>query len=96
MSPTLKRRLLLVDDDLDVLTSLGNVLTAAGYEVIQASEGAEVPIIAIAGGEGALHDSLLEDAKRLGGVATLRKPFNAPALLALVARTLANAHPDES
>src|SRR5215213_3485388 len=121
----LKRRVLLVDDDREVLASLGTVLTHAGYEVIQASDGAEgiriwrqlnggdlaiinlfmpgkdavdtiaelraynpgLPIIVISAGEGTRQEALLTEAKLSGVVATLEKPFNPHALLALVART---------
>ena len=132
MIDVLKRRILLVDDDQDVLATLGSVLTAAGYEIIPASSGAHavriwrelkggdlvivdlfmpekngletilelrafspgVPIIAISGVSGPLE--LLEDAKLLGAVATLQKPFSNRALLGLVATTLANTDRDES
>jgi CheY-like chemotaxis protein len=41
MTRTLKRRILLVDDDPDVRRSLGNTLAKAGYEVITAADGVE-------------------------------------------------------
>jgi CheY-like chemotaxis protein len=134
MSEALKRRILLVDDDPEVLWSLGQVLMNAGYEVLKATDGAEalrlwrelnggdlvildlfmpekssletivelrayspgVPIIAISRGGSAGRVDLLENAKLLGAVATLEKPFSSHALLALVARTLANADRDNS
>jgi DNA-binding NtrC family response regulator len=41
MTRTLKRRILLVDDDFDVRRSLENTLTKAGYEVVTAADGVE-------------------------------------------------------
>jgi DNA-binding response OmpR family regulator len=41
MTGTLKRRILLVDDEPEVLRLLAATLTEAGYEVITASDGAE-------------------------------------------------------
>jgi DNA-binding NtrC family response regulator len=119
----LKRRILLVDDDQQVLRSLTRTLTQAGYEVVPASNGAaavrlwrelnggdlvlldmfmpekdgletiielrthspDVPIIAMSG-MGRV--DILGDAKLLGAVHTLEKPFNTHALLALVARAI--------
>ena len=48
-----------------------------------------VPIVAMSGGGTSGWVDVLKDAKLLGGVEALEKPFNARALLALVARTLA-------
>ena len=50
-----------------------------------------VPIIAMSGGGSNKRVDILGDAKLLGAIETLEKPFNPHALLALVARTLANA-----
>jgi CheY-like chemotaxis protein len=129
MTRLLKRRILLVDDDPDVRQSLAQTLSEAGYEVIEAAEGAEavrrwrelnggdlvlldlfmpmkdgfeaivelrafspgVPIIAMSGGGRGGPADLLEGARLLGATATLEKPFSSRAMLALVARTLANA-----
>jgi CheY-like chemotaxis protein len=124
-----KRRILLVDDDPDVLRSLEATLVKAGYEVVPASNGQQavdrwrdlngcdlaildlfmpekdgletivelrahspdVPIIAISGGGTTGRVDILRDAELLGAVETLEKPFNPHELLALVARSLANA-----
>lgn len=48
-----------------------------------------VPIIAISGGGASGRIDILADAKLLGAVATLQKPFSLPALLSLVALQLA-------
>ena len=126
MPGTQKRRIVLVDDDPDVVRSLARLLTAAGYVVVQATNGAEamrmwregkvgdlvildlfmpeqdgletivelhihspdIPIIAISGGGPAGRIEALEDAKRLGAVAALRKPFNPKDLLAVIALEL--------
>jgi CheY-like chemotaxis protein len=117
-----------VDDDPEVRRSIGQTLTKAGYEVIEAADGAEavrlwrelhggdlvlldmfmpekdgletiielrvyspgVPIIAMSGGGHAARLDILGDAKLLGAVETLEKPFSSHTLLALIARTLAN------
>ena len=130
MSGTLKRRILLVDDEPDVLHLLEGTLTEAGYEVITASDGAEavrrwrelnggdlvildilmpekdgletiielkthspgVPIIAMSGGGSNDRLDILGDAKMLGAVMTIRKPFHNRALLALVSQALVTAY----
>lgn len=122
----LKRRILLVDDDPDVVRSLRTTLTKAGYEVVPASNGAEavrlwrelnggdlvlldmfmpekdgletiielrthspdVPIIAMSGGGTMGRVDILADAKLLGAVHTLEKPFSTHTLLALVTRAI--------
>lgn len=126
MPGTSKPRIVLVDDDPDVVRSLGKLLTSAGYVVVQATNGAEAmrmwregkvgdlvildlfmpeqdgletivelhthspntPIIAISGGGPTGRIEALEDAKRLGAVATLKKPFNPRDLLAVIALEL--------
>jgi CheY-like chemotaxis protein len=50
-----------------------------------------VPIIAISGGGTTGRLDILEDARLLGAIETFEKPFSIHALLALVARTIANA-----
>jgi CheY-like chemotaxis protein len=50
-----------------------------------------VPIIAISGGGTTGRVDILEDAKLLGAIETFEKPFSIHALLALVARTIANS-----
>jgi CheY-like chemotaxis protein len=50
-----------------------------------------VPIIAISGGGTTGRLDILEDARLLGAVETFEKPFSIHALLAMVARTIANA-----
>ena len=50
-----------------------------------------VPIIAISGGGTTGRLDILDDAKLLGAIETFEKPFSIHALLALVARTIANA-----
>ena len=50
-----------------------------------------VPIIAISGGGTTGRLDILKDAKLLGAIETFEKPFSIHALLALVARTIANA-----
>ena len=50
-----------------------------------------IPIIAISGGGTTGRLDILEDAKLLGAIETFEKPFSIHALLALVARTIANA-----
>jgi CheY-like chemotaxis protein len=50
-----------------------------------------VPIIAITGGGGTGRMDILQDAKLLGAVEGLEKPFSPQVLLDLVAQTLANA-----
>jgi CheY-like chemotaxis protein len=124
-----RRRILLVDDDPDVLRALGTALTKAGYEVVPAVDGGDavrqwrelhggdlvildmfmpekdglqtivelrshspgVPIIAISGGGTTGRLDILEDARLLGAVETFEKPFSIHALLALVARLIANS-----
>jgi two-component system chemotaxis response regulator CheY len=123
-----KRRILLADDDPDVRRSLGDTLTAAGYEVMLAADGAQaisiwrerggdlvildlfmpekdgletivelrhhspdVLIIAISGGGKTGRVDVLEDAKLLGAVATLEKPFDRDVLLAAIATALESA-----
>ncbi len=126
---TIRRRILLVDDDPDVRRSLENALSRAGYEVVSAANGVEairqwrdihggdliildmfmpekdgletmvelrshspgVPIIAISGGGTTGRLDILDDARLLGAIETFEKPFSIHALLALVARTIANA-----
>ena len=50
-----------------------------------------VPIIAISGGGATGRVDILEDARLLGAIETFEKPFSIHALLALVARTIANS-----
>ncbi len=50
-----------------------------------------VPIIAISGGGATRRVDILEDARLLGAIETSEKPFSIHALLALVARTIANS-----
>ena len=50
-----------------------------------------VPIIAISGGGTTGRLDILKDAKLLGAIETFEKPFSIHALLALVARTIANS-----
>lgn len=50
-----------------------------------------IPIIAISGGGTTGRLDILQDAKLLGAIETFEKPFSIHALLALVARTIANA-----
>ncbi|HET6777589.1 MAG TPA: response regulator [Gemmatimonadales bacterium] len=50
-----------------------------------------VPIIAISGGGTTGRLDILEDARLLGAVETFEKPFSIRALLAMVARTIANS-----
>lgn len=50
-----------------------------------------IPIIAISGGGATGRVDILGDAKLLGAVETIKKPFSTNALLALVARSLANS-----
>jgi CheY-like chemotaxis protein len=121
-----KRRILVVDDDTDVLRALTTTLTQAGYDVVLASNGAEavrrwreinggnlvlldmfmpekdgletiielrtyspdVPIIAMSGGGTMGRVDILADAKLLGAVHTLEKPFSTHTLLALVAQAV--------
>jgi DNA-binding response OmpR family regulator len=130
MSGTLKRRILLVDDEPEVLRLLEGTLTEAGYEVITASDGDEavrrwrelnggdlvildilmpekdgletiielkthspgVPIIAMSGGGSNDRLDILGDAKMLGAVMTIRKPFHSRALLALVTKALVSPY----
>ena len=49
-----------------------------------------IPVVAISGADGDGPDTL-EDAKAMGAVETINKPFGTRALLALIARMLANA-----
>jgi DNA-binding response OmpR family regulator len=130
MSGTLKRRILLVDDEPDVLHLLEGTLTEAGYEVITASDGAEavrrwrelhggdlvildilmpqkdgletiielkthspgVPIIAMSGGGSNDRLDILGDAKMLGALLTIKKPFHSGELLDLVTKALPTAY----
>jgi DNA-binding NtrC family response regulator len=129
MMALLNRRIMLVEDDPEVRSSVGQTLRIGGYEVIEEASAADavhrwlelsggdlvildlfipdrdaleaivqlrahspaVPIIAMLGGGTAEGAELLQQAKLLGATETLEKPFSAQALLALVARTLANA-----
>ena len=50
-----------------------------------------VPIIAISGGGTTGRLDILDDAKLLGAIETFEKPFSIHALLAMVARTIANS-----
>ena len=126
MTGTLTRRILLVDDEPEVLRLLAAALTAAGHEVVTASDGAEavrrwreinggdlaildilmprkdgletiielrthspgVPIIAMSGGGSNDRLDILGDAKMLGAMLTIRKPFHSGELLALVTKAL--------
>ena len=130
MTGTLKRRILLVDDEPEVVRLLAAALMEAGYEVITASDGAEavrrwreinggdlaildivmpskdgletiielrthspgVPIIAMSGGGSNDRLDILGDAKMLGAILTIRKPFHSEELLALVTEALLNAY----
>jgi DNA-binding response OmpR family regulator len=130
MTGTLKRRILLVDDEPEVLRLLGAALVEAGYEVITAADGAEavrrwreinggdlaildilmprkdgletiielrthspgVPIIAMSGGGSNDRLDILGDAKMLGAMLTIKKPFHSGELLALVTKALPTAY----
>jgi DNA-binding response OmpR family regulator len=130
MTGTLKRRILLVDDEPEVLRLLAAPLWEAGYEVITASDGAEavrrwreinggdlaildilmprkdgletiielrthspgVPIIAMSGGGSNDRLDILGDAKMLGALLTIRKPFHSGELLDLVTKALLTAY----
>ena len=76
-----------------VSAALGKMLTAAGYEVILAADGTEAtrlwrehkPDLVILD----LHaGDVLQDARLLGAVATIEKPFEKQAMMDLVARSL--------
>ena len=126
MTGTLKRRILLADDQPDVVRLLAAALTEAGYEVITAADGAEavrrwreinggdlvildilmprkdglesiielrthspgVPIIAMSGGGSNDRLDILGDAKMLGAMLTIKKPFHSGELVALVTKAL--------
>jgi DNA-binding response OmpR family regulator len=130
MTGTPKRRILLVDDEPEVVRLLAAALMEAGYEVITASDGAEavrrwreinggdlaildilmprkdgletiielrthspgVPIIAMSGGGSNDRLDILGDAKMLGALLTIRKPFHSGELLALVTKALLTAY----
>ena len=130
MTGILKRRILLVDDEPEVLRLLAAALMEAGYEVITASDGAEavrrwreinggdlaildilmpskdgletiielrthspgVPIIAMSGGGSNDRLDILGDAKMLGAMLTIKKPFHSRELLALVTKALPTAY----
>jgi DNA-binding response OmpR family regulator len=130
MTGTLKRRILLVDDEPEVVRLLAAALMEAGYEVVTASDGAEavrrwreinggdlaildilmprkdgletiielrthspgVPIIAMSGGGSNDRLDILGDAKMLGAMLTIRKPFHSGELLALVTKALPTAY----
>lgn len=126
--PRQKKRIMVVDDDSSVRSSLGKMLTVGGYDVILAADGADatrlwrqrgadlvildifmpekdgietiielrahspnLPIIAMSGGGEDQHVDVLEDAKMLGAVATIVKPFDRHELMALVHRSLMGA-----
>ncbi|HMH57418.1 MAG TPA: response regulator [Gemmatimonadales bacterium] len=126
MTGTLKRRILLADDQPDVVRLLAAALTEAGYEVVTAADGAEavrrwreinggdlvildilmprkdglesiielrthspgVPIIAMSGGGSNDRLDILGDAKMLGAMLTIKKPFHSGELVALVTKAL--------
>lgn len=128
-----RKRILLVEDDESVRRPLSSWLTRAGYEVVEAANGAEavrlwrarngadlavidmfmpekdgleciielrtyspgVPIIAISGGGATGRIDILDDARLLGAVATLEKPFDPRELVSLVTLELSRRPPHQ-
>jgi DNA-binding response OmpR family regulator len=119
------RRILIVEDDQSIRRTLEIALTNAGYQVLEAGDGAEAmrlwreggadlvitdlhmpdknglevilelrasspftPIIAISDGGRTEQHGLLGDAKLLGAVRTVAKPFRLEVMLAAVAEEL--------
>lgn len=120
-----KRRILVVEDDPTVLQTLQLALTGAGYEVLQARDGAEAihlwrrsgadlvitdlhmpdknglevilelraqsrstPIIAMSDGGRTKQIELLGDAKLLGAIRSIAKPFTLEEMVAAVKQEL--------
>ena len=119
------KRILVVDDDVNIRSSLQLLLKKAGYNVVSARDGEEAirmwrtqpadlvitdlympemngleiimelrahspgtPIIAISGGGSMKHFESLDDAKLLGAVHTIKKPFTMAEMKTLVERLL--------
>jgi CheY-like chemotaxis protein len=118
-------RILIIDDDAQVRTVLGSVLTKSGHQVTTAANGAiglrlwrehgadlvltdiqmpetdgievilqlrtyapHLPVIAMSGGDRSGDLDLLGDARLLGAVALLKKPFSADTLLQTIAAAM--------
>jgi DNA-binding response OmpR family regulator len=119
------RRILVIDDDESIRRTLGIALTNAGYQVVEAADGAEAmrlwrqqaadlvitdlhmpdknglevimelrafsrstPIIAMSDGGQTRQVELLGDAKLLGAVRTVPKPYTLEEMLAVVREEL--------
>jgi DNA-binding NtrC family response regulator len=74
MTALLKRRILLVDDDPDLRSSVGQSLIIAGYEVIEAASGADAVHrwLELNGGDLVILDLFLPDNDGLEAIVQLR------------------------
>jgi two-component system chemotaxis response regulator CheY len=74
MTALLKRRILLVDDDPDLRSSVGQTLTVAGYEVIEAASGADAVHrwLELNGGDLVILDLFMPDKDGLEAIVELR------------------------
>ena len=99
MTGALLRRIFLVDDDPDVTRSLKKALTKAGYEVVQASDGAEAVRLwrELNGGDLAILDMFMPEKHGLETIIELRAHSPQVPIIAIsgggvtgVARTLGN------
>ena len=74
MTALLRRRILLVDDDPDVRSSVGQTLAIAGYEVVEAANGAEALSrwLELNGGDLVILDLLMPDKDGLEAIVELR------------------------
>lgn len=126
--PAEKKRIMVVDDEPGIRSSLAKMLTVAGFDVIVAADGAEatrlwrersadlvildlfmpekdgietivelrafnpdLPIIAMSGGGAKGRVDILKDARLLGVVASIEKPFDKHEMMALIGRSLVGA-----
>lgn len=73
MTALLRRRILLVDDDPDVRSSVGQTLVIAGYEVVEAANGAEAlgRWLELNGGDLVILDLLMPDQDGLEAIVEL-------------------------
>jgi CheY-like chemotaxis protein len=93
MTALLRRRILLVDDDPDVRSSVGETLVIAGYEVVEAANGAEAlrRWLELNGGDLVILDLLMPDKDGLEAIVELHAHSPGVPIIAMLSTGTAEA-----